>query len=108
MEEARPEGAAIMTARPTLPEPIIVDRFWRNRRGEAVVTSLRQYESHVLCDLRVCFSNKDGQLQPTKKGLAVVVVRLPELAAAVNKALAKARALGLIEAADATEGADHG
>lgn len=89
-----------MTTRPTLLEPIVIDRFWRNRRGEAVVTSLRQFESHVLCDLRVCFSNKDGELQPTKKGLAVVVLRLPDLAAAVNKALAKARALGLIEEAD--------
>lgn len=86
-----------MTTRPTLAEPVIVDQFWRNRRGEAVVTSLRQFESHVLCDLRVCFSNKEGQLQPTKKGLAVVVLRLPDLAAAVNKALAKARELGLLE-----------
>jgi hypothetical protein len=38
----------------------------------------------------------EGKLQPTGKGVAMVVLRLPELAAAVNKALTKARELNLL------------
>ena len=37
-----------------------------------------------------------GRLVPTPKGVSIVVLRLPELAAAVTKALAKAKELGLI------------
>jgi hypothetical protein len=80
----------------TLTEPVIVSRFWRNRRGEAVVVSLREYDGRALIDLRVNFTNNEGKLQPTAKGLALIVQRLPDLATAVNNALAKAKELGLI------------
>jgi hypothetical protein len=36
-------------------------------------------------------------MRPTTKGTAMVVRRLPELAAAINKAVAKARELGLLD-----------
>jgi hypothetical protein len=87
-----------MTARrPTLEEPVEVAKFWRNRRGEAVIVSLREYEGRVLIDCRVNFTNKEGKFQPTSKGLSLVVLRLPDLAKAINKALAKAKELGLID-----------
>ncbi len=94
-----------MTARVTLPEPVEIAKFWRNRRGEAVIVCLREYEGRALIDCRVHFTNKEGKLQPTSKGLSLVVLRLPELAKAISKALAKARELGLID--DESGGSDE-
>lgn len=82
---------------PKLPEPVIVAQFWRNRRGEAVVVRLGEFNGHVFADARVNFTNSEGKLQPTTKGVSVPVRRLPELAAAFAKAEAKARELGLLE-----------
>jgi hypothetical protein len=85
-----------MTARPTLAEPIIVSRFWRNRKGEAVFVQLRPFEGRALVDLRIHYTDKAGKMAPTQKGLSIVVARLPELAAAINKALRTAQGLGLL------------
>ena|SRR5580704_4137955 len=85
-------------ATPTLTEPIIVAEFWANRRGESIRVQLREFEGRALIDLRKHFTDKTGKLQATRKGLALVIARLPELAAAINEALAKAHALGLIAA----------
>jgi hypothetical protein len=81
--------------RPTLPEPIVCDEFWRNRRGESVRVQLREYEGQLLVDLRVHYL-RDGKLVPTQKGLSIVARKLPELALAVAKALKRARELGLL------------
>jgi hypothetical protein len=86
-----------MTVRPTLPEPVEVAKFWRNRRGEAIIVCLREYEGRPLIDCRVHFTNKEGKLQPTSKGLSLVLARLPDLAKAINRALVKAKELGLID-----------
>jgi hypothetical protein len=89
-----------MTARrPTLDEPVVISKFWKNRRHDAVIVSLSTYEGHNLVDLRT-HAMKEGRLVPTPKGLAMVVRRLPELVDAVTKALAKARELGLIDPDD--------
>lgn len=85
-----------MTARTTLPEPVQVDSFWRNRRHEAVVSTLSTFEGRNIFDVRV-HAMQNGKLVPTKKGVAIVVLRLPDLEKAITKALAKARELGLIE-----------
>jgi Transcriptional Coactivator p15 (PC4) len=86
-----------MTARPTLPEPVEVAKFWKNRKGDAVIVTLKEYGGKIIVDVRSNFTTKDGKFHPTSKGLALVVLRLPELAAAVNKALAKAKELGLLD-----------
>jgi Transcriptional Coactivator p15 (PC4) len=87
-----------MASRNPLPEPIVIDRFWKNRRRkDAVVIQLSSYEGHNLIDLRTHSMSSDGKLLPTKKGLAVSILRLPELAKAINKALARAVELGLID-----------
>jgi hypothetical protein len=82
--------------RTVLSEPVEIAKFWRNRRGEAVIVQLREYEGHVLADARMNFTNKEGKLQPTGKCISISVRRLPELAAALTKAERKARELGLI------------
>ncbi len=84
-----------MSARVTLPEPLAVDSFWRNRRHEAVVSTLSTFEGRNIFDIRI-HAMKDGKLVPTAKGVAVVVLRLPQLARAINKALKQAQELGLI------------
>ena len=85
-----------MTARPTLAEPVIVSEFWANRRGESVRVQLREYEGRALVDVRKHFTAADGKLQPTHKGISIAVTRLPDLAGALNRAVDKARELGLI------------
>lgn len=82
-------------------QPIEIAKFWRNRRGEAVIIQLREFEGRAIVDARVNFTDKEGHLRPTKKGLSIAVKRLPDLAAALAKAERTARELGLIgEAAD--------
>jgi Transcriptional Coactivator p15 (PC4) len=80
----------------TLSEPLEIARFWKNRRGEAIVVRLSAYEGHVLIDQRTWFTAADGTLKPGK-GLACAIRHLPELAAALNKALIEARARGLLD-----------
>ncbi len=85
-----------MSARPTLPEPIEW-RLWKNRqRRDAIVVSLSPFEGKTIAGIRLYTTSQDGKMLPTTKGVSVVVTRLPELAAAINRALAKARELGLL------------
>jgi hypothetical protein len=83
------------SARITLPEPVQVDSFWRNRRHEAVVSKILTHEGRNIFDLRA-HAMQNGKLVPTKKGVAVVVLRLPDLHKAITKALKRARDLGLL------------
>jgi Transcriptional Coactivator p15 (PC4) len=83
--------------KPTLAEPVIISQFWKNRRHDAVVTTLSTFEGRNLVDIRTHVMDRKGCLVPTPKGVSIVVLRLPELAAAVNKALAKAKELGLLD-----------
>jgi hypothetical protein len=85
------------TRKPTLDEPIVVAKFWKNRQHDAIVTTLSTYEGRNLVDIRMHRMDQAGHLVPTQKGVALVVLRLPELVAAVNKALEKAKELGLID-----------
>jgi hypothetical protein len=85
------------STRPTLPEPVIVAEFWANRRGESVRVQLREFEGCPLVDVRKHFTNGEGKLQATKRGIALAVARLPDLADAINKALRKAAELGLVD-----------
>jgi hypothetical protein len=95
---ARPAVAAEQKGRVvTLPEPVKVAELWKNRRGETIRATLVTYEGRNCFDLRQHFTAHDGRMQPTKKGITVAVLRLPELAAAVNKAVSTARDLGLID-----------
>jgi Transcriptional Coactivator p15 (PC4) len=80
-----------------LEQPIEISKFWANRRGEAVIVSLREFGKGVLIvDVRKHYSAADGTLKPTAKGIALTVRKLPELTVAIGKALKRAHELGLL------------
>jgi hypothetical protein len=89
-------------SRPTLAEPVTVARFWKNRTHDAIVVELSTFEGRNVVDVRTNVMSR-GRLVPTTKGISIVVLRLPDLAKAINKALAKATELGLIPADGADE-----
>jgi Transcriptional Coactivator p15 (PC4) len=76
--------------------PVEISKFWANRRGEAAIVSLREYEGVVVVDVRKHYVAASGRLAPTKKGIALVVRKLPELAKALAKAERMAIKLGLL------------
>jgi hypothetical protein len=79
-----------------LTEPIIIDRWWKNRAHDALYVRLAPYEGQSLLDIRVWITGSDGITKPTK-GLSCRVKHLPRLHAALTKALAKAKSLGLLD-----------
>ncbi|MDA9415704.1 hypothetical protein XH81_12750 [Bradyrhizobium sp. CCBAU 25360] len=87
--------------KPELAEPVVVDQFWANRRLDAIIVDLSTYQGHNLVNVRKHAMDRDGKLKPTPKGVAIKIARLPDLAKAINKALAKARELGLLDGSDA-------
>jgi Transcriptional Coactivator p15 (PC4) len=83
-------------SRPTLSEPIEW-RLWKNRqRRDAVVVSLSTFEDRNLISVRLYTTSQDGKMLPKAKGVSLVVARLPELATAIARALAKAKELNLL------------
>jgi hypothetical protein len=87
-----------MSARPTLPEPIVISKIWKNRRrNESVHVTLSEYEGRCLINVRVYCTGTDGIDRPTAKGVAIGIRKLPELARALVRAEAKARELGLLD-----------
>jgi len=80
-----------------LSEPVEIVKFWKGRRRDkAVVITLSTFEQTDIVNVREHHVGTDGIMRPTTKGIAMSVKRLDELAAGITKALAKARALGLI------------
>jgi pantoate kinase len=86
-----------------LTEPVVVDRFFSNRRKDVIATTLQTFKGHALVDLRKHVHDREGKIRPTTKGITMKVTRLPDLAKAINKALEQARALGLLDGEDAAE-----
>jgi hypothetical protein len=84
--------------RAILNESIEIAKFWKSARNrkQSIVVALKQYEGHQFLDCRVFDTNGEGQSVPTAKGVTVGMARLPEFVAAVTKAHARARELGLI------------
>ena len=77
-------------------EPIEIGKFFSNRRGEFVVVAIKEFEGVIFADARKFYTGADGISRPTKKGLAVTLRKLPELVELLEKTLAKARELGLL------------
>jgi hypothetical protein len=93
-----------MSARVTLPDPVEVAKFWKNRRrNESVHVSLSEYEGHCLINVRVYCTGTDGIDRPTPRGVALSIRKLSELSRALVRAEAQAKALGLIEGETADE-----
>ncbi|WP_157158692.1 transcriptional coactivator p15/PC4 family protein [Bradyrhizobium sp. WSM1253] len=78
-------------------EPVVVDRFFSNRRKDVITTTLQTFKGHTLVDLRKHVHDKEGKIHPTAKGITMKVTRLSDLQNAINKALAKAQELGLLD-----------
>jgi hypothetical protein len=97
-----------MTERVTLPEPIETGKFFKNRwRQKVIVVSLATHQEINIVNVREHFVGSDGCMRPTTKGIAMSVRRLRELAKAINKAVAKAQELHLIDGQDeASEGGE--
>jgi hypothetical protein len=84
--------------RPTLEEPVVISKFWKNRRrNESVRVSLSEYEGHCLINVRVYCTGTDGIDRPTPKGVAMDVRKVSVLARALIEAEAKAQELGLLD-----------
>jgi hypothetical protein len=87
---------------PTLAEPVVISKFWKNRRRvESVHVTLSEYEGHPLINVRIYATGTDGIDRPTTKGVAMGIRKLPELAQALAKAETRARELGLLDGAGA-------
>jgi hypothetical protein len=81
----------------SLAEPIEIAKISKNRRRlESVHVTLSEYEGRVLIGVRIYATGADGIDRPTPKGVAMGIRKLPELARALAKAEAQARALGLL------------
>jgi hypothetical protein len=87
-----------LAPRPRLTEPITVAKFFANRRHDAVVViSLFQFEDGPpILDLRRFFVGPDGIMRPSRKGLAIAVVRAPDLLDGLARAVKTARRLGFL------------
>ena len=51
---------------------------------ESIVISQTEFKGNDLVDIRIFFTNKDGELSPTKKGITVRLENLDELVATLS------------------------
>ncbi len=84
--------------------PIIVAEFEKNGR-ERIRVTLDRYAGRDIVDVRTWYT--DGNtFKPGKSGISVAIKHLQPMADGLAAAVAKARALGLIDDTDGTD--DHG
>ena len=82
--------------------PIEIGKFFKTPRhsGDVIVGSIREYEGRKFADFRLHYTDRDGCMKPTKKGLALSLRKLEEFAELIAKTITKARELGLIRQED--------
>lgn len=51
---------------------------------ESIVISQTEFKGNDLVDIRIFFTNKDGELSPTKKGITIRLEKLDELVATLS------------------------
>jgi hypothetical protein len=82
----------------TKAEVLFSERFWRNRKGEAVAVEIKRLDGTAeILDIRQWFTATDGALRPTGRGVCMALRKLPDIKRSVDKALKAARDLGLLE-----------
>jgi hypothetical protein len=79
-----------------LSTPIIVNRFFRNRKHDVVTTRIGQFKNIPMIDIRVWRGNASGCMVPTKLGISMKLSRLRDLKRAIDKAVDQAERLGLL------------
>jgi Transcriptional Coactivator p15 (PC4) len=78
-------------------EPVIIAQWELNSR-ESLRVELHEYRGTPLIGIRKWFAAPNDAMAPGKQGINLSLKHLPRLADAVNDALSKARADGLIPA----------
>jgi hypothetical protein len=99
IEEAPTRGNALKgRSRPTIPEPIQIAKFFKSARDRTkhIRVELSEFQGHPLVNVRVWQTGSDGIDRPTVQGIALAARKLPELSAALVKALKVAREKGLL------------
>jgi hypothetical protein len=86
-----------MTERPTLTQPIIIDRWWKNRAHDEARLELLTLEGTNILSLRTWHTSKTDGITRPGKGFACSVKHLPKLAEVFAKATRRARELRLID-----------
>ncbi|MBR0974087.1 transcriptional coactivator p15/PC4 family protein [Bradyrhizobium japonicum] len=83
-----------------LAEEIVVAQFWKGRqRSNHIRICLKRFEGRAIVDVRQFFVTGAGRSQPTMRGVALSIEKLPDLLKAIEKAYTKALELDLIEVA---------
>lgn len=90
------QGGASRRTPATLPEPVTVDQWWKNRGGETIRLLLSTFEGRNIVILRTWWTDKDGVLK-RGMGFACSIKHLPKLAKVFARAMTKAHELGLID-----------
>jgi hypothetical protein len=99
MEIDQPAPAAQRTRpAPTLTEPVPIAKFFKSARDRTrhIRVELSEHKG-LLVNVRVWQTGSDGIDRPTVQGIALAVRKLPALAAALVKAEAKAKEIGLLD-----------
>ena len=78
-------------------EPIEIHKMSRDRRGNALVFSLKSYQGRAFFDLRTYYTDLDGTFKPSAKGITASPSKLTEIFKAIVKTVDRARELGLLE-----------
>lgn len=75
-----------MTDQTTATERIVVGQITKNAR-ETIKVSVEEWHGRRIVNARVYFRAEDGEMRPSRKGLAISVDRLPELVEVLTRAM---------------------
>lgn len=89
---------------PVWGEEIEIDKWWANRRGEAIITKLVEINGRWFIDIRRHFTNSSGKFSPTQTGVMLPVRKIPDLARSIAKAERAAQERGFLAHNDGAEG----
>jgi len=92
--------ATATTQAPRLP---LLIAEWRKNSRESVRVAIEEFKGTPCISVRVFFEAAPGDIRPGRSGLSMSAKHLPQLAAALGAALAKARAMGIVDAEGGVE-----
>jgi len=75
----------------------VVATIPNGRRGEELRVSLNTFKGKHYFAMRIWYADDAGEMKPSGKGANLKIDLLPDIAEAVNKALATARDEGLVK-----------
>lgn len=86
---------AASSAQPATLLPIVISE-WRRNADEIIRVSLNQFNGRDVIDVRSWWKHQDGLWRPSRSGITLAVQHLTKLSEAMQDALTRARALGLV------------